>query len=514
MALITRKKYSMRVGLFSVIREIRGKFFLFLQTAMIKITITIILSLLPAWLQAQPRDFRISAVQESQVWIEGGLLDGLFEGMQGDVFYEITVAGQSKRIVPARVMLYKVEDRQAIGTLKEQTGTVNVGYRAWISPRSPAADMLTLFQKRARDAFAGGDFNLAKQFYNRILEILPSDPLAALKVKECDAELEKLAALEREKKNLPYYRQAIEASMTEKSGETVKLVLAYVDKILAAAPGDPDALRYKKWAEEQGKIAVEAKPDRRIVAGTSEARQSSPPAPPTSGPPAQPGLLKDMILIPEADVLIGSEPENTPFANETPRRKVHVEAFYIDKYEVTNEDYKRFCDATGRAYPGYFKEGKYPEGKGRRPVVMVSWLDAEAYARWAGKRLVTEREWEAAAAGASGYTWPWGDAWNPNLANTRAAGSGETADAGGYPGDVSPSGVYDMAGNVSEWTADLYRPYPGNTRREKEYGQQFRVLRGGSFQVSKDFARSQFRARLPDSYRSTDLGFRCAVSRP
>jgi formylglycine-generating enzyme required for sulfatase activity len=472
-------------------------------------------------IQAQPEDFRISAVQENQVWIEGGLLDGLEEGMRGEVFYEITIAGQAKHIVPAKVELYKVEDRQSIGTLKEQTGNVNFGYRVSIVPRPPG-DMLTLFQTRATEAFAGGDFNLAKQFYQRILQALPEDPFATHKIKECDVELEKLAAVRREIRNIPYYKQAIKASMESKDEESIELVRTYADKILAVAPDDPEALRYKDWAisRPQKEALVKAEPEERAAAKPEEdtAQKKEAAAIPEKAKVVEktvierPPLLEDMVLIAESEVVIGSEPDETQFANETPRQKVHVAAFYVDKYEVTNEDYKRFCAATGRSYPGYFVDGNYPEGTARRPVVMVSWIDADAYARWAGKRLLSEREWEAAAAGTSARTWPWGDTWDSGLANTREAGAAETADVGSHPGDTSAFGMCDMAGNVSEWTEDWYQPYPGNTRKEKEYGEQFKVLRGGSFQVSREFARCQFRARLPDGFRSMDLGFRCAIS--
>ncbi len=184
----------------------------------------------------------------------------------------------------------------------------------------------------------------------------------------------------------------------------------------------------------------------------------------------------------------------------------------MDKYEVTNEEYKKFCDATGHAYPGYFSGKNFLPGTARNPVVMVSWSDADAYARWAGKRLPSEIEWEAAAGGNSGKTWPWGNSWIPDAANTREAGESDPAEIGTHLYDISEFGIYDMAGNVSEWTQDWYQPYPGNTRKEKEYGEQFKVLRGGSSRASKDFARAQFRARLPMSFRSIDLGFRCALS--
>jgi formylglycine-generating enzyme required for sulfatase activity len=429
-------------------------------------------------LQVQARDFRVSAVRESEVTLEGGLLDALEEGMQGEIFYTIAVAGHVKRIVPAKILLSKVEDRQSMGMLRDKTGTVKIGYFASFTPQFPG-DMLTKLQGRAVEAFAAKDFSMAKQLYQKILEALPDDPFAKQKIGECDTQIENQVLLQREMKRISYYKQVIRASMAVKDEESIKLVLGYVDKILASAPGDPDALEYRNWANIN----------------------------------AQPPSNKDMVLIPESDVMIGSEPGKAPFDNETPRQKAHIAAFYIDKYEVTNEEYKRFCDATGHSYPGNFVNGKYPEGKGHRPVVMVSWVDAEAYTRWAGKRLPREYEWEVAAAGTSARNWPWGDFWDPKAANTLEASEGEAADAGSHLGDISAYGVYDMAGNVSEWTADWYQPYPGNAIKEKEYGERFKIVRGGSFQESKEFARSRFRGHLPDVFRSTDLGFRCALSK-
>ena len=508
------------------------------------------------------KSFRVSAVQESQVWIEGGLLDGLQQEMEGEIYYEISIAGQKKRIVPAKVRLSKVEDRQSIGALQEQSGIVNLGYAASFVPK-PASDLLTFFNMHALDAYAAKDFALSKAYYQRILEALPGDPFASQKIKDCDAQLEKLAALARERRNVPYYRQVIWTSLESHDPEGGRLALTYVDKILAVLPGDADALKFKGQIERllskpepEKKVTVataepavtKPEPERKVSVATAEPAVTKPepekkvsvatsePAvtkaepekkvavataePPTPSPkPPSPALeppppLKDMLLIPEGNYSIGTIPNRSPFANETPKHEVHLASFYIDKYEVTNEDYKRFCDATGRIRPGYFMDGRIPPGMERKPVVMLSWIDANAYARWAGKRLPTELEWETAAAGASGGTWPWGDVWEPNLAATRESGEAEPSDVGSHAGDVSRYGVYDMAGNVSEWTADWYKPYPGNARREKEYGEQFRVLRGGSVKASKEFARAQFRARLPDGFRSYDLGFRCAVSKP
>lgn len=471
------------------------------------------------------KDFRISAVQDTEIWIEGGLLDGLEQGMDGEVCYEISVMGQKKRIVPAKVRLSKVEDRQSVGTLREQSGIINIGYSASFVEK-PASDLLLLFNKRASEAYAAKDFRLAEQYYHRILEVLPGDAFASQKIRDCEVQAERLNELERERRNIPYYREVIRTSLDAKDPESLKIARSYVEKILLIEPEDMESRKIKeqltKLASESVQAApppvpplVEANtpvPNPAFIPQIEERKESQPKVTQVSNAPNASDLLKNMALVPEGDYSIGSLPGQSPFGNETPKHAVHIAAFYMDKYEVTNEEYKKFCDATGRSYPGYFSGKEYPPGAGKKPVVSVSWSDADAYARWAGKRLPSEIEWEAAASGLSGKVWPWGNRWIANGANIREKGENDPADVGSHPLDVSEFGIFDMAGNVSEWTQDWYLPYPGNKSREKEYGDQFKVLRGGSSKASKEFARSQFRARLPMGFRSTDLGFRCAIS--
>ena len=474
------------------------------------------------------KQFRISAVQENQVWIEGGLIDGLDQEMEGEIAYEISVAGQRKRIIPAKVRLTKVEDRDSIGLLYELSGVVNIGYSAQFTPKQ-LNELLLPFNSRASASYAGKDFNLAMEYYQRILQILPNDAFATNRVKDCRTQLEKQDAVMRERRNIPYYRDVIRVSLESDSVENRTLAGDYIAKILSIDPEDQEALKFKEALSRPASSAVEP-----ALAETSAPATQPPPqdstqvrsvadaaaehvpvlaANPVREPqPEKPSKLRNMVLVPEGDYVMGSKPGRSPFENEYPRHPVHLESFYLDRYEVTNEDYKRFCDETQHPYPEYFLNGNFAPGDRLKPVVMVSWSDADAYARWAGKRLPTEFEWEAAAAGVSGKTWPWGDLWSSDTANTREAGEKDSTSVGSYPFDVSVGGIHDLAGNVSEWTQSWYQPYPGNRRKEKEYGEQFKVLRGGSSKASKDFSRSQFRARLPVSYRSSDLGFRCAFS--
>ncbi len=459
------------------------------------------------------KKFRVSAVQENQVWIEGGLIDGLEEGMEGDIAYEITVMGQQKRIIPAKVRLSKVEDTDSVGILYEASGVVNIGYTAQFTPKL-SSERLLFFNARASASYEAGDFKLARQYYQRILEILPGDAFAARRVEECAAQLEKQDAQMRERLNIPYYREVIRASIGKLDADSINLAGAYVDKILSIEPGDAEALHFKaKLAQLNSRqatpesAAAAAPPTPAPRASSAESSRfietSIPNNAAVKPPPSATSTVipENMVRIPGGDYLIGSLPGRSPFENELPRHQVRLQPFFMDRYEVTNEEYKRFCDETGHAYPEYFKNGDFPPGAAKKPVVMVSWLDADAYARWAGKRLPTEFEWEVAAAGSSGKTWPWGNQWISNAANTREKGEKDSSDVGAYPFDVSEYGIYDLAGNVSEWTQNWYQPYPGNRRKEKEYGEQYKVLRGGSSKASKEFARSQFRARLPLSYR-------------
>jgi len=233
---------------------------------------------------------------------------------------------------------------------------------------------------------------------------------------------------------------------------------------------------------------------------------------------------KEMVLIPGGEFLMGSDegPEK-----ERPAHSVVVDAFYIDRYPVTNEDYKRFVDATGHPVPCYSaewaepygynwdpEERTPPEGKEKHPVVLVSWDDAWAYAVWAGKRLPTEAEWERAARGVDGRRWPWGDEFVGGLCNTRESNENGTTPVDQYsPDGDSQEGVGDMVGNVWEWTSSLFRPYPydADDGRESQKADGWRVLRGGSWR--NDLDRARCTARLDGDFLFfNNVGFRCVVS--
>ena len=225
----------------------------------------------------------------------------------------------------------------------------------------------------------------------------------------------------------------------------------------------------------------------------------------------------EMILIPAGKYLRGS---NHRLPDEGPEYEVEVKAFKIDKYEVTNLQYKQFIDATKRKSPAHFRNRTYPEGKIDHPVVFVSWFDANAYCEWAGKRLPTDIEWEKAARGTDGRDYPWGDDFDVNKVNSPVRWKslnmeGDTMPVGAIEAGKSPYGLYDMSGNVWEWTDSWYSQYPGNAWPSENYGELYKTLKGGSWWdcsfyqcgVSAPvFNRSYFKQNVKNS----SFGFRCA----
>jgi formylglycine-generating enzyme required for sulfatase activity len=296
-------------------------------------------------------------------------------------------------------------------------------------------------------------------------------------------------------------------------------------------------------------------------------------------------VVESMVWIAGGAFLMGSE---SFYPEERPVRRVQVDGFWIDRYQVTNDEFRRFVDATGyvtvaerpldlaqipgapvETYPAgslvfvqtsgpvdlgdsrnwwFFKRGaewRHPlgpdssiDGRGDHPVVHVAYEDAEAYATWAGKALPTEAEWEfAARGGIEGAAFTWGDEMQPGgriMANTwqgefpwwnsKRDGSERTAPVGSFP--PNGYGLYDMAGNVWEWTMDWYYARPGQTpakpccappeesydAAEPELRIPRKVLKGGSHLCAPTYClRFRPAARMPQMIDTgmSHLGFRC-----
>lgn len=220
----------------------------------------------------------------------------------------------------------------------------------------------------------------------------------------------------------------------------------------------------------------------------------------------------EMAVVPAGEFLMGSDdPEAEP--DERPAARIHVEAFWIDRVEVTNVRYGACVEAGTCSRPISTAFGDAT--KADHPVTIVGWTQATAYCRWVGKRLPTEAEWEKAARGGDGRRYPWGSSFEPERLN--AGYTAGTTAVGGYAGGASPYGVLDMAGNVWEWTSSLYRPYPYDPRdgREDPAARGARVNRGGSWYYGAAYQRTTQRATADHVYRRiADLGFRCASSDP
>ena len=207
--------------------------------------------------------------------------------------------------------------------------------------------------------------------------------------------------------------------------------------------------------------------------------------------------------------------------DEHPQRTLVLDAFAIDRYEVTNFQYQQFVDATGHRKSGpparYAKNMSKMQGI-NQPVVYVSWEDAEAYCLWKGKRLPTEAEWEKAMRGSDGRLWPWGNVEQPNGANWARVQDGHevAASVGTVLTDKSPYGVMDGAGNVMEWVADWYaeryfEEAPERNPPSPDHG-VFRVLRGGGYATTGADIRITSRSKMVPDFRDETIGFRCADS--
>lgn len=241
----------------------------------------------------------------------------------------------------------------------------------------------------------------------------------------------------------------------------------------------------------------------------------------------------EMVKIPAGTFLMGSDKkvDRNAYQPEFPQRRVYLDAYEIDKFEVTTVQFLKFVLATDRKplIDWQYEGGNFQETMANHPVMHVSWFEAEAYCQWAGKRLPTSAEWEKAARGEDGRIYPWGN----EPAGLSRANFGRTGLSGPvrdrperlllyppiisvdkYENAVSPYGVFQLAGNVAEWTADWYDPHyyktaPDRNPKGPEKGTQ-RAFRGGGWIDSTPSVRPAQRNGTDPNTKMNWLGFRCA----
>ncbi|MCS6898053.1 MAG: formylglycine-generating enzyme family protein [Nitrospira sp.] len=225
---------------------------------------------------------------------------------------------------------------------------------------------------------------------------------------------------------------------------------------------------------------------------------------------------REMVYIPEGPFVMGS---NDGDPDEAPEHQVFLKGFYIDLKEVTQAEYMRFAKMTKRPMPRIevFEDDQSKLLQPEYAAMSVSWSDAEAYCKWAGKRLPTEAEWEKAGRGEGRRKYAWGDKFAPDRANLDGSEDGfkYLAPPGSFEAGRSPYGLYDMTGNVAEWVADsydenYYKKSPYRDPKGPEEG-DLKVVRGGSWRetahnarLSKRFAAKHWRADIT-------IGIRCAA---
>lgn len=258
-------------------------------------------------------------------------------------------------------------------------------------------------------------------------------------------------------------------------------------------------------------------------------------------------LARCVVSIPAGEFLMGSDGDHP---DESPQRSVYLDAYTIDRYEVTNAQYQRFLRETGGEAPAYWPGETYPAGQADYPVVGVSWADADAYCAWIDRRLPTEAEWERACRGSTGFIYPWGDHWDSDRANvdltvkksqaesgptvwdnawpllqvTPSAGALGLRPVGSYVEGASPDGLLDLVGNASEWVIDWYNGdgyqdlpdrNPVGTGPPLSH-----VQRGSSWyepygEPTKALYWARCAARTPaDDSHNPSAGFRCASPAP
>jgi len=251
-----------------------------------------------------------------------------------------------------------------------------------------------------------------------------------------------------------------------------------------------------------------------ILSLTAAAQENEPLAdlePPVglTSPPPDLVIPNGMVFIPAGSFQMGADVEE----DHQPVHEVKLDAFLMDTHEVTNAEYLRFCEESDHDLPEFWGMEEFHAGPDfpDHPVIGVTWVAAGAYAEWVGKRLPTEAEWEyAARGGLEGMKWPNGDEMDSTLA---VYGHNDlTQPVGSFP--LNGYGLYDMAGNVGEWTADWYAPEyyaesPWRNPPGPEKG-KYQAVRGGGWRSGPYCNRVYRRVGLLRYWVDINVGFRCA----
>lgn len=257
-------------------------------------------------------------------------------------------------------------------------------------------------------------------------------------------------------------------------------------------------------------------------------------------------IEREMALVPAGQVWVAASLAATAGwtleSNANAHHRESVQSLYIDRYAVTNADYARFVaaggyddpdywpaemlpsvlqfvDSTGHPGPRFWSHGQPPAAKKSHPVVGVCWYEAAAYAEWAGKRLPTSAEWQRAgtwpqssSSGSSEQRYPWGNAFDPKKANTRAAGRHDTVAVDALAEGRSLGGVHQLVGNVWEWVDGTFH-LEVSDQISVVFGQPMAEVRGGAFDTYfHSQATCQFRSGQPFLYRGANVGFRCCIT--